>query len=107
VVAYPGLVCDREANSPTCAAAHRRSTPRSGSVVAVVTHAIETHPLVCEQLCGLSKPAARRRPLENPALPKGRDAAKPVLLEREGVHSCTEKAIDYWRIAAIAASTPI
>jgi hypothetical protein len=33
--------------------------------------------------------------------------SKPVLLEREGVHSCTKKAIDYWRIAAIAASTPI
>jgi hypothetical protein len=30
-----------------------------------------------------------------------------ILLERESVHSCTEKAFDYWRIAAIAASTPI
>jgi hypothetical protein len=49
-------------------------------------------------------------PARNRLFPKGRmgpDASKRVLLERESVHSCTEKAIDYWRIAAIAASTPI
>ena len=47
------------------------------------------------------------RTCQKPGSVWARTPSKPVLLERESVHSCTEKAIDYWRIAAIAASTPI
>jgi serine/threonine protein kinase len=59
VIAYPRLACDRDANSPTCATAYRGPTPRSGSVVGVVTPGIETHHLVLRSGCVASRSQRR------------------------------------------------
>jgi hypothetical protein len=84
------------------------------SVPAVLVVAVLA-PTRCPAAGGATMHPAPTPPARNPALSEGLARTvfrmdrmpKPVLLERESMHSCTGKAIHYRRIAAIAASTPI